>query len=269
MKNYKIAVLQLDISRNKEENLEKVKIKVKEASKKADIIILSEMFNCPYNGKTFYKYAEESGGETSQLLSKLALENKIIIVGGSIPEIENKKIYNTSYVYNEKGELIGKYRKIHLFDVDIKDGISFKESDYIACGNNLTVVDIGPFKIGLAICYDIRFPEMIKSLVNKGAELIVIPAAFNTTTGPAHWHITSRTRAVDNQVYLVLASPTRSKILSYKAYGHSLIINPWGNIISEADINEEIIYGEFNKDFLTKIRNELPLLKHSKNSNYN
>lgn len=261
----KIAVCQLDITRDKKYNLEHAEELIR--STDAEIVVLPEMFNCPYNANTFSKYAEEENGETTKWLKHLSKELGITLIGGSIPELEDDKIFNTSYTFHQ-GELVGKHRKAHLFDVDIKGGITFKESSVLSPGGKSTVFKAGDLTIGVAICYDMRFPELMRTMVNDGAKLIVIPAAFNTVTGPAHWHVTARARAIDNQVYFVVASPARSDVLSYKAYGHSLIVNPWGEIISEADIKEAVIEAELDFEYLKKVRDELPLLKHRKKELY-
>ncbi len=258
-----IAVIQLDISRDKQENLVHAEHLIKEAAAQASIIVLPEMFNCPYNAKTFYKYAEVEFSETTRWMANLSEILGITLIGGSIPELEDEEMYNTSYTYS-KGKLIGKHRKMHLFDVDIKGGITFKESSVLSPGEKVTTFDVGGLKIGVAICYDMRFPELMRAMVDHGAEVIVVPAAFNTTTGPAHWHITARARAVDNQVYFIVASPARSSYLSYKAYGHSIVVNPWGEILSEANELEEIIYAEIDTEYIKKVRAELPLLQHRK-----
>lgn len=263
----KIAICQLDISRDKTENLKQAEEMIIEASKTAALIVLPEMFNCPYNAKTFHKYAEEEFGETSQWLAKLSKSLEITLIGGSIPELEDGKMYNTSYSYH-KGQLVGKHRKAHLFDVDIKGGITFKESSVLEAGDQATVFKAGDLTIGVAICYDMRFPELMRTMVDSGAEVIIIPAAFNTITGPAHWHVTARARAIDNQVYFAVASPARSKVLSYKAYGHSLLVNPWGEILCEAEENQMIIYGDIDLDYVKKVRAELPLLQHRKSEIY-
>ncbi len=234
----------------------------------ADIIILPEMFNCPYDSSFFSKFSENYPGETANFLSKLAGLHSVYIIGGSIPEREGNAIYNTSYSFDRKGCLIGRHRKIHLFDVDIEGGISFKESETITAGSDATVIETEFCKIGIAICYDMRFPELIRKMVLRGAKIIVVPAAFNMTTGPAHWHILARTRALDNQVYFIAASPARDEKASYIAYGHSLVANPWGDIISEASAKKEVIFSEIDLGFVDKIRRELPLLKHRKEEVY-
>lgn len=263
----KLALIQLEISRDKQENLNRAEKLIVEASSKASIVALPEMFICPYNAKTFHMYAEYDGEETTMWLADLSQRLNITLIGGSVPEKDDENMYNTCYVYH-CGKRIGKHRKMHMFDVDIKGGITFKESDVLKAGDAVTVVDNGEIKIGIGICYDLRFPEMFLSMVDQGVELIVVPAAFNTITGPAHWHLTTRSRAVDNQVYFAVVSPARSTFLSYKAYGHSLICNPWGEILDEADIEEAIVYADIDQSYVKKVREELPLLQHRKKDVY-
>lgn len=242
---------------------------IKESAKNgAEIIILPEMFNCPYDNKYFPMFAEYYPGESTQLLSNLARELSVYIVGGSIPEKENGNIYNTSFTFNRDGNLIARHRKIHLFDVNIENGINFKESNTFTPGKDATIFDTEFGKIGVAICYDMRFPELIRKMTLKGAKIIIIPAAFNMTTGPAHWHLTSRSRALDNQIYFIGASPARNRKAKYIAYGHSLVVDPWGTIIVEAGSSEQILYGNIDLDLINKVRNQLPLLKHRREEIY-
>lgn len=263
MKGFKIAICQMEILDNKEENLKKAEKMILEASSNGvDLVVLPEMFNCPYDNSFFPKYAEDFPGTTTRLLSKLADSQNIYIVGGSIPEKEGERIFNTSYIFDKNGKVVGKHRKMHLFDIDVKGGISFKESDTLGPGNNITVFETEFCKIGVAICYDMRFPELMRLMALEDAEVIIVPAAFNMTTGPAHWHLLARIRALDNQVYFVAASPSRNLDSSYVAYGHSLITDPWGDVVTEASEKEEIIYGNINLEKVKKVRNELPLLKH-------
>jgi len=265
------AVCQLKVTDNKTHNLNGAQKMIEEAALKgADIIILPEMFNCPYDSTYFKRFSEDYPGETTGLLSMLAALHSVYIVGGSIPECDKdrNRIYNTSYSFDRKGALIGRHRKIHLFDVDVEGGISFNESETITAGSDMTVIETEFCKIGIAICYDMRFPELIRKMVLSGAQIIAVPAAFNMTTGPAHWRLLARTRALDNQVYFIAASPARDKTASYVAYGHSLIANPWGDVISEASEKEEIIISEIDLGFVNKIRREFPLLKHRREDVY-
>ncbi|MBM3699402.1 MAG: carbon-nitrogen hydrolase family protein [Actinobacteria bacterium] len=264
MSKFKIALLQLKVKENKEENLKNASDMIYDAARgNADIIILPEMFNCPYDNSFFGTYAEKYPGITAEMLSGLSKKLSVYIVGGSIPEKDDEgRIYNTSFVFDRNGRLAAKHRKIHLFDVCIENGICFKESAVLSHGKSMTVFETEFCKAGVAICYDIRFPELIRKMTLEGAGIIIVPAAFNMTTGPAHWHVTARARAIDNQVYIVLASPARNPKSPYIAYGHSMAVNPWGKIISEATTGQQIIFAEIDPEYMRKIRQELPLLKH-------
>lgn len=269
MSSLKIAVCQMEISEKKDDNLKKAEKMILEASSNgADLVVLPEMFNCPYNNDFFPKFAENYPGKTTNLLSKLAEEQNIYIAGGSIPEKDGENIYNTSYIFDRNGKLIGSHRKMHLFDIDIEGGIKFKESDTLGAGNKATVFETEFCKIGVAICYDMRFPELMRLMTLKDAEIIIVPAAFNMTTGPAHWHAIAKIRAMDNQVYFVTASPSRNTDSSYVAYGHSLIVDPWGETVSEADTKEEIIYATIDLERVKEVREQLPLLKHRREDIY-
>lgn len=263
---FSVALCQTKVALNMDENIQNAYDKIAEASKMgASIAALGEMFNCPYSGDYFSDYAEEEGKSRAvKMLRDVSRKYGIYVVGGSIPEKENGQVYNTSYVLNPKGEICGKHRKIHLFDVDIKGGIRFKESDYLSSGDKITIFDTPYGKAGVCICYDIRFPELIRSMALMGAEIVFVPAAFNLTTGPVHWHTLFKARAMDNQVYMLGISPARDYDGVYKAYGHSIAVNPWGEVICEAGEPEEIILANIDLRLEKKIREELPLLKHRK-----
>lgn len=263
--SYKLALCQMNVVLKKASNLAKAEVMIREAAAGgAHVVALPEIFNCPYSNQYFREYAEDYKGLTVSLLSSLAKELGIVLIGGSIPEIDDGKIYNTSFAFNRQGDLIGRHRKIHLFDINIKGGIRMKESDTFTAGDSVTVIDTEYGKIGIAICYDIRFPELIRNMTLAGAKLILIPAAFSMTTGSAHWDITMRLRAVDNQVYLAAVSPARNLDSPYQAYGHSCLVTPWGDFCAKTDHRESIVYGEVDLDYVDAIREQLPLLQHRK-----
>lgn len=269
MNNLKVGLIQMKVHNDKEENLLRAANLIKKiSSEEPDIVILPEMFSCPYITSNFPIYAEEEGGYSYNFLSNIAKENNIYLVAGSIPEIDNNKVYNTSYVFNRYGEKIGKHRKVHLFDIDIKGKQTFKESDTLNAGDEVTVFDTEFGKIGLCICYDFRFPELTRLMVNKGAKAIIVPASFNMTTGPAHWHVMFRSRAIDNQVYTIGCSPARDYNSSYISYGHSLIVSPFGEILYELDDKEDMMTYTIDLDYVDKVREELPLLYHRRNDLY-
>jgi predicted amidohydrolase len=250
----------MHVSENKELNINNAVRMLKVASENGtQVALLPEMFNCPYDSSLFYDYSETM--QTSRTLSEIsncAKKLNMYIAAGSIPEKCGSKLFNTCFIFSNKGQIIGRHRKTHLFDIDIPGKITFKESDSLYAGDGITVVDTEYCKIGVAICYDIRFPEFIRMAALKGAKLLLLPASFNMTTGPAHWELLMRTRALDNQLYVAAASPARNENSSYVSYGNSMIVDPWGSIISKADKEEKIIYGDIDLDMVQRIRIELP-----------
>ena len=275
MNTIKIALCQMKVIDNKEENLKKAISMIKTASEKdADLIILPEMFNCPYENEKFMEYSEDTENSyTLNLISKTASEEKKYIIAGSIPEKEatstSERIYNTSFMFNPDGKIIAKHRKMHLFDIDVKGKIYFKESDTLNAGNQITIAETSFGKIGIGICYDIRFPELARLMALEGADILCYPGAFNLTTGPAHWEMLFRARACDNQVFTIGVAPALDKNANYNSYGHSLIVNPWGEILSSASFEEELIIAEIDLNEIKKVREELPLLKNRRKDIYN
>lgn len=269
MTKVKLALCQMNVIDDKKENLKKASFMINKASAESDFIVLPEMFNCPYSNDKFIEYGEEEKDSYSlKTISNLARTNNVYILAGSIPEKENDKLFNTSYLFDRTGKIIAKHRKMHLFDIDVKDKISFKESDVLTAGNEFTIADTEFGKIGIGICYDIRFPELARVMVEKGALILFYPGAFNMTTGPAHWELLFKSRALDNQVYCVGVAPALNEDASYHSYGHSIITNPWGDVVSKASTEEDLIICEIELDEIKKIREELPLLKNKREDLY-
>ena len=270
MTKIRFALCQMNVVDDKEKNLENASLMIKEGvSKNADFIVLPEMFNCPYSNDKFIEYGEEENNSpTLNKISLLAKQNRVYILAGSIPEKEDDKLYNTSYLFDKKGDIIAKHRKMHLFDIDVKGKITFKESDVLTAGDDFTIANTEFGKIGIGICYDIRFPELARVMVENGALILIYPGAFNMTTGPAHWELLFRSRALDNQVYCIGVAPALNEDASYHSFGHSIIANPWGEIIAETDEKESLIISEIDLDEIKRIREELPLLKNKREDLY-
>lgn len=234
----------------------------------ADLIMLPEMWNGPYEAKRFPDFAEPEGGPSWQFLSALAKERHVYLCGGSIAEREGDRVYNTAYVFDPDGRQIAKHRKMHLFDIDVKGGQRFFESDTLSPGNDVTVFSTPFCKMGLCICYDFRFPELARLMVDAGAKVILVPAAFNMTTGPAHWELLFRQRAVDNQVYTVGVAPARDPAASYQSWGHSIVCSPWGEVLMQADEKESVAITSLDLDRVNEIRRQLPLLSQRRTDVY-
>lgn len=231
----------------------------------AKIVVLPEMFNCPYSNASFPAYAEAADGPTSAALSAVARECGVYLVGGSIPERDAAgKLYNTCMIYGPTGALLNTHRKAHLFDIDVP-GQFFKESDTLTAGDQITTFECGDdlqrLKVGVGICYDIRFAEYAQAAAKRGAELLIYPGAFNHITGPAHWELLQRARALDNQLYVATASPSLDPNFSYKAHGHSSIVGPWGNVIAQCAHDDALVVGEVNMNWVAEVRARIALGK--------
>ena len=267
MSIFTVGICQLGVVADKQANLAKARQMIGEAAAAGSrLVVLPEMFNCPYQSELFPQYAEPAaGGPTLSMLAECAAGHGIILVGGSIPERDEAgNIYNASFIFDERGQLIGHHRKIHLFDVNIKGGTVFQESKTLAAGSSMTVLKTSLGTLGVAICYDVRFPELARAMVLNGADVLIYPAAFGPVTGPAHWELLMRARAVDNQVYVIGAAPALNAAAEYKAYGHSLIIDPWSRVVANATAEETVLTGKIDLRTVQRVREELPLLRHRK-----
>ncbi len=257
----KIALLQLPVSQNKSSNIQNACDEIRKAAQAGiDLAILPEMFCCPYETGAFRTYGEEAGGETQQALSALAKELGIYIVGGSFPELADGKIYNTCCVYDRSGTEIAKHRKVHLFDIAVEGGQHFKESRTLSAGDQITTFETEFGTMGLCICFDMRFEELARCMALKGAQVIFVPAAFNMTTGPAHWELMFRQRAVDNQCFTVGVSPARDENGSYVAYGNSLAVDPWGTVLTRCGGEACTQIVELDLTKIPSVRRQLPIL---------
>lgn len=260
MKDVRLTQIQMSVTEDRQANLTRaIRLIDQAADTGAEIVCLPEMFTTPYSNDWFARFAEPGDGETAENLSLAARRNGVVLSGGSFPEREGNRLYNTSLLFGPNGEVLSKHRKLHLFDIDLPGRFSFRESDTLSSGDALTVADTPYGRIGTAICFDIRFPELFRLMVLEGAELIVVPAAFNTTTGPAHWHLLARSRAVDNQAFVALTSPARQGSV-FQAYGHSLVATPWGDILGEADEAEALVTSCLEGTLADRIRQEIPSL---------
>ena len=251
------------------ENLDRVRQMLKDAVPSAegtdgreapDVIVLPEIFTCPYDNSCFPVFAQSEDGEVYGELSQIAREYHAYLVAGSVPELgKDGKIYNTSYVFDPSGCRIARHRKVHLFDIDVPGGQYFKESDVLSPGDSVTVFDTPFGKMGVCICFDIRFPQMFLEMRKMGVRMVFVPAAFNMTTGPAHWKVLFRCRAMDQQIYMLGCAPARDAEGSYVAYGHSILTDPWGRVLAELDEKEGILEATVDLAYTDAVRQQIPL----------
>jgi omega-amidase len=244
------------------------------------LLMLPEVWNAPYAVDRFAAFAEpipEPGADLTQgpsaslaMVASLARRHGVAVIAGSIPEQgEAGRIYNTATVVDPHGVLLAKHRKLHLFDVDVPGGICFRESDSLTAGDAPTVLSgssdpLGtglsdPPNLGLLICYDIRFPELALLMQQRhGCTLLACPAAFNTTTGPRHWHLVMRARAIDTQCFVLACSSARPQGDGYPSYGHSLVVDPWGTVIAEAGEGEQVLQVQLDLSQVALARQAIP-----------
>jgi omega-amidase len=270
MSQIRVAQLQLPVTPEKAKNIENVKRYLDEVCREGvDLAALPEMFCCSYQNNSFSSNAEREGGKVWTACSELARQYGIYLSAGTIPELDDKGlVYNTAYVFSPAGKQIAKHRKMHLFDINIKGGQQFKESETLSAGNTVTVFDTEFGTMGLCVCYDFRFPELARLMALRGAKVILVPAAFNMTTGPAHWELMFRSRAVDQQVYALGTAPARNHAASYVSWGHSIAVDPWGRVMAQMDEKEGHQISMLNLEQVDQVREQLPLLKHRRTDIY-
>lgn len=257
---FKVALIQMQTGLEREENLAKAEDLITVAAGQgADIAVLPEMFPIPYMTEWMRSSMEAADGETVTMLRNVAGMNNINILGGSFPEEgPEKHCYNTSLFIDRSGEIVATHRKLHLFDAVI-GGVIHAESDVVAAGDSVTVFD-GEFgKMGIAICYDIRFPELFLHMAGKGARVIFVPAVFTQVTGQAHWELLVRTRAIDNQLFICACSAASAPTLPFDPYGHSMVVDPWGKVLGRAGRGEDIVYVDIDTDEVDRVREKLPV----------
>jgi predicted amidohydrolase len=261
------AAVQLLATSNKEANLRETETLLRKAREDgAKLIALPELFNWrgPKEEEGFY--AETIPGPTSSLMAHLAKDLGVHILAGSILErvAGERRVYNTSLLFSPQGEILAKYRKIHLFDVDLTDGVRILESATRQPGKDVVVVETGLGRMGLTICYDLRFPELYRLLLDRGSQIIFVPSVFTEQTGKAHWEPLLRARAIENQVYIIAPDQTGRNQSGAAAYGCSMIVDPWGRVLARAPEGPGVINAKIDLGYLERVRNELPSSSHRK-----
>lgn len=259
----RVACVQMTSRADKAANLETAqRLVAQAASTGADVVVLPEKWNAIGDAAVYHATAEPlDGGHSVAAMSDWARQHGITLVGGSIAERREgrDKLSNTSVVFDPEGQVVAVYRKIHLFDVEV-GGVVYRESEAEEPGDEPVVAEAEDWKIGLTVCYDIRFPELYRILALQGAELVTVPAHFTTPTGKDHWHVLMRARAIENQLYVVAAAQIGETLPGKPAYGRSLIADPWGIVIAQAPDEETVISAELDRAHLQSIRAKLPSL---------
>ena len=259
------AAVQMTSGEDKERNLETAERLVREAAERgARLVALPELFNCLGRKELMIRAAEAVPGPTSRRMSDLARRFRITLLAGSLCErAEGRdRVFNTSLLFDESGTLLARYRKIHLFDVDLPGRVSYQESGWMAPGRDVVSADTGHGRLGLSICYDLRFPELYRRLVRQGCRILLVPSAFSLPTGRDHWEVLLRSRAIENQAYVIAPNQCGQHTPGFATCGRSAIIDPWGVTLAVAPDGEGVILGRLDNRRQETIRRELPALNH-------
>lgn len=259
----KVAAIQFRCDEDHDANLQRAASLVRDAAAQgATFVVLPEMFASLGRTATMRASAEAIDGTTMQWARSLARATGTTLVPGSFVERDGDHLFNTTCVVAPDGEVLATYRKMHLFDIDL-DGATSRESDTFSAGTDATVVDLGTGRLGLAICYDLRFPELFRMEVVAGADLVAVPSAFTATTGRDHWELLVRARAVENQTAFIAAAQWGTSPDGIERFGHSMIVDAWGRVLADAGPSgDAVLVADIDLEVQADIRRRLPALQH-------
>jgi len=264
----RVAAVQLQSQDNVAQNLDECRRLVGAARQGgAKLVVLPENFAYFGADETKRAIAErlpDPQGKIQAALAEMALGSEVFLVAGGFPEASGDpaRPFNTALVYGPDGQLVTSYRKIHLFDVALQDGTNLSESSGTTAGEALVTFDIGRFRVGVSICYDLRFPELYRALVSRGCNVLLVPAAFTLHTGKDHWHALLRARAIESQAFVVAAAQWGKHPRGRTTYGHSLVVDPWGAVIAEASDKVGVVTATLDLSYLEQVRAAVPCLNH-------
>jgi deaminated glutathione amidase len=274
MQSFRASAIQMSAGPDKEANLAMAgELVAAAAAAGADLVALPEVFAWRGPQEREPEMAEPLAGRIGTFASALARRLGIWLVAGSILESDDaasggRKCFNTTALFSRDGTLAASYRKIHLFDVDVEGRIQVRESKTRLAGGEPCCIDTELGRIGIAICYDLRFPELFRELAAAGAEIMVLPSAFTAPTGRAHWHTLVRARAIENQCYFLAPNQFGASAMGFENYGHSLIVDPWGEVLADGGPGGPcVVTAELSAGLLTRVRSELPALSHRRLGN--
>lgn len=259
-----VAAIQMTSDDNVNSNLARAEKLIRQAARRgANFVALPENFAYLRSEAEEITYSQPVPGELVTQMATLAKELGIFLLAGSFPEqAEGGKIYNSSLLFDPKGQTLAHYRKIHLFDATLADGTVLKESQYVMPGQEVVTALVNNHLVGLTICYDLRFPELYRQLTALGAEMICVPAAFTMQTGRDHWEVLLRSRAIENQVYIIAPAQFGQHSARRISYGRAMIIDPWGTVVAQASDQESVISAVIDFDYLKQLRTRMPCQQH-------
>ena len=257
----KIGIIQLTSILNPEINLQKIESFLIDAKKKqVEAMFLPECFYSMSDGKEVTPYIVEKKNEHYLAIKNLAFKYNIFILGGSAATKVGDKIFNRSYNFSPAGEDLGHYDKVNLFSCELPgNSVSLCESNLYSSGKEQTVIQAGSLLIGLAICFDLRFPNFFQEYSQKGINVISVSSAFTKLTGKAHWEILLRARAIENQCFIVAAAQYGKSNNKIETFGHSMIVDPWGQVLVNAGIGEKVVTADLNLDKISEVKKAIKL----------
>lgn len=263
----KVSLVQMNSAEDKAQNLDDAERMIRDvvAAEAPDLVVLPEYFAFLGEGRdAIHSHGEDlSDSATARRFAALAAELGITLHLGSMVEKTGNSHYNTTLVFDPDGAEIARYRKMHLFDIDVPGGQSYRESDTISRGDEVVTYKVGDVTVGCAICYDIRFPELFRALRDKGADVIVLPAAFTLMTGKDHWEVLARARAIETQTYFLAVGQFGTHAGGKKAcWGHSMVIDPWGHMIAQASDGVGTTTAALDMQRVAKVRQDVPVAQH-------
>ena len=269
-KQARVAAVQITTGPDVEKNLNEIEKQVIQAAADgANIVALPEVFAC-YDSQKYLALGQQEMSALGNLRSRMsrwAKENKVYLIGGTIPVLEPKasKVYPRCYFYNDQGEEQGYYDKIHLFDVDIDDAQGrYRESDMFLSGDEIKVFPTPYGNVGLTICYDLRFPYVFDRLRKAGADIISVVAAFTETTGKAHWQPLLQARAIEQQCYILASNQWGQHDDKRRTFGHSMVISPWGEVLNQLTQGQGVVCADIDSAEIDRIRREMPIANHQR-----
>lgn len=263
----KVAAIQMNSQDDKEANVRQAVALIEQAveAERPDLVVLPETFTFMGGTPDSRRANAEAipDGPTVKAIAGLAKRLGVHIHAGSLAEAAGDKCYNTTVVFDRNGDQVALYRKIHLFDVVVPGGMAYRESDTMKGGREIVTYDLDGATVGCTICYDLRFPELFRQLRDKGAHIIVVPAAFTLQTGKDHWKVLLQARAIESQCYVVASGQVFSHDGGRKhCYGHSMVIDPWGTVIAECSDKVGHIAATLDLDYLREVRRNIPVAEH-------
>jgi deaminated glutathione amidase len=266
-----VAVVQLNVQDDVAANLQRVRHWIAQAAAAgAQLVALPENFAFMGEEARKRELAERLDGAFPgpilAALSESAAKYGVWIIGGGMPEASDDiaRPYNTSVLVDPRGGIASKYRKVHLFDVSLPDGTLYRESAATSAGSEPVTADVLGVRLGMSVCYDLRFPELYRRLVDEGARVVTVPSAFTLMTGKDHWHVLLQARAIENQVYVLAPAQHGKHPRGRQTYGKSLIVDPWGEIIAQCSEGEGFAAATLDFGYQDRVRTALPSLLHRK-----